>query len=363
MSVRKAGIQQAAGDAGQVIHRKVDALRIAPGNADIARLLGTAAKHDCVIAGFQLVGADGVTDVGVKDKLDALVLQNPDPAVNDPFFQLHIGDAVHQQPAGAILPLVNRDLVTALVEQVGNRKSRGTCADDCHRLAGACRGRHRVDGTTLIAVFHDGTLVLLDGHRVAGHMTAGAGGLAQGGADPAGKLGVAVCGNQAVYRQVPLALIDQIVPLGDEVIQRAAAEHPAQLHAALAKGYAAIHAACALGLLLVGVQRDVKLVKIANAFLGRQLQAGLPRNLDKSCRFSHGRLPPLLCVLHGVKCFHLRLFAVLALFFHLGDKPQHLVVIVRKHLLELGQILAEIVKNLLAARRASQLDVFTDQVF
>ena len=45
----------------------------------------------------------------------------------------------------------------------------------------------------------------------------------------------------------------------------------AQLNAALAEGDAAVHAACALGLLLVGVQRDVKLVKIPDALLGRQL--------------------------------------------------------------------------------------------
>jgi hypothetical protein len=74
-----------------------------------------------------------------------------------------------------------------------------------------------------------------------------------------------------VHGQIPLALIDQVVPLGDQVVQRAAAEHAAQLNAALAEGDAAVHAACALGLLLVGVQRDVKLVKIPDALLGRQL--------------------------------------------------------------------------------------------
>ena len=74
-----------------------------------------------------------------------------------------------------------------------------------------------------------------------------------------------------MYSQIPLALVDQVVPLRDQVIQRAAAEHTAQLDAALAEGDAAVHAACALGLLLVGMQRDVKLVKILDALLGRQL--------------------------------------------------------------------------------------------
>ena len=128
-----------------------------------------------------------------------------------------------------------------------------------------------MDRAALVAVFHDGTLVLLDSDRVAGDIAAGAGGFAQSGADPAGELWVAVRGNQAVYGQIPLALVDQVVPLRDQVIQRAAAEHTAQLDAALAEGDAAVHAACALGLLLVGMQRDVKLVKILDALLGRQL--------------------------------------------------------------------------------------------
>ena len=114
-AVRKAGIQQAAGHACQVIHRKVDALRITAGDIDVAGLLGAAAKHDRIIAGLQLLGADGAANIGIKDKLDALILQNFYPAVDDPLLQLHVGDAVHQQAARAVLALIDRHLVAALV--------------------------------------------------------------------------------------------------------------------------------------------------------------------------------------------------------------------------------------------------------
>ena len=50
----------------------------------------------------------------------------------------------------------------------------------------------------------------------------------------------------------------------------------------------------ALGLLLIGMQGDVKFVKVFGAFLRGQLKADLPVNFHKSCRFSHCRDPPYL---------------------------------------------------------------------
>mgnify|MGYP000758088451 FL=1 len=70
--------------------------------------------------------------------------------------------------------------------------------------------------------------------------------------------------------------------------------------------------------------------------------------------------PSLLLLLHGVECFDLRLLAVEAALFHGGDDPQHMVVVVGENFLELGQELAEVVQDLLAAGRAGQLDVLTD---
>ena len=73
--------------------------------------------------------------------------------------------------------------------------------------------------------------------------------------------------------------------------------------------------------------------------------------------------PSLLVLLHGVECFDLRLLAVESALFHRGDDPQHMVVIVGEDFLELGQELAEIVQDLLAAGRAGQLDVLPDELF
>ena len=138
-----------------------------------------------------------------------------------------------------------------------------------------------------VARFHNGVLVLAHGHAAAGHITAGAGGLAQGGTDPAGELREAVGGAQAVECQLPLALIDQVVPLGNQVVQRTARCHAADHHAGLAEGHAAVHAAGGLGLLLLAGEPDVKLVEIFNALQRRDIRAGLARVIHKSSDLAH----------------------------------------------------------------------------
>ena len=138
-------------------------------------------------------------------------------------------------------------------------------------------------------------LVFAHGDAAAGHIPAGAGGLAQGGAHPAGKLREAVGGHQAVERKLPLAVVHQIVPLRDEVVQRTAGGHAADHHARLTEGHAAVHAAGGLRLLLLPREPDVELVKIFKALQRRNVRAGLARIIHKSCCLTHAAAPPYLC--------------------------------------------------------------------
>ena len=83
-------------------------------------------------------------------------------------------------------------------------------------------------------------LDVLDGHgRLVDAEDAGA--FAGGGADAAGELGEVVGLVQTVECFSELAFVDQVVPLGDEVVDGAAG-------LGLAEGDAAVHAACALAL-------------------------------------------------------------------------------------------------------------------
>ena len=82
----------------------------------------------------------------------------------------------------------------------------------------------------------------------------------------------------------------------------------------------------------------------------------------KSSGLAHNSSPSLLLLLHSVECFDLCLFAVEAALLHGSDDPQHPVVIVGEDFLELGQILAEVVQDLFAARGAGGFHMLADQL-
>ena len=101
-----------------------------------------------------------------------------------------------------------------------------------------------------------------------------------------------VC-DQPVYGLIPVALIHQIVPLRDQVVQRAAADTmPPSSIPLWQKGTPQSMQRAPWACCSSGVQRHMKFVKVLDAFLGRQFHAGLPLILHKSCRFSHDTLPP-----------------------------------------------------------------------
>ena len=59
-----------------------------------------------------------------------------------------------------------------------------------------------------------------------------------------------------------VAEAQHVVPLRDEIVQRAAQTHALVYDARLAEGYAAVHAPRTLRLLFVAVQRNMKFIEI-----------------------------------------------------------------------------------------------------
>ena len=287
LAVGKLRVQQTLRHAGQVVHRKVHAVCVPAGHIQVAGFLGTAAQHHSVVAVQQLFCRHGPADVHIGAELHALGLHDLNAALDDRFVQLHVGDAVHQQAAHAVGTLEHSHRVAALIQVFGHRKARGAAAHHGYALAGAGGRRCGVQPALGVGRLNDGVLILAHGHAAAGHVPAGAGGLAQGGAHPAGEFRKTVGGHQPVHGQLPLAVIDQIVPLRDEVVQRAAGGHAADHHARLAEGNTAVHAARRLGLLLLAGEPDVKFVEIFHALQRRHIRAGLARIIDKSCCLTH----------------------------------------------------------------------------
>ena len=79
--------------------------------------------------------------------------------------ELHVRDAVHEQAAGAIGALEDRDRVAGLVELRGGGETRRAGADDGDFLAGAHLRRLGHDPAFLPAAVDDGALDVLDRDR------------------------------------------------------------------------------------------------------------------------------------------------------------------------------------------------------
>ena len=105
------------------------------------RHFAAALLHDLrhVAAGEVLL----LADVGAGDELDAFGREQIDPPLHDALVELHVRNAVHQQAADAVGPLVDGDGVADLVELGGGGEPGRAAADDRDALAGARRGRLR----------------------------------------------------------------------------------------------------------------------------------------------------------------------------------------------------------------------------
>ena len=96
----------------------------------------------------------------------------------------------------------------------------------------------------------------------------------------AGELREVVGGVQAVDRRPPAVAVDQIVPVGNQVAQRAAL---------MTERNAAVHAARALRRQLRGGVRQIHLAPVLHALGDRARGVLLPLDLDEPGRLTHGR--------------------------------------------------------------------------
>mmetsp|Transcript_25281 Transcript_25281/g.39870 ORF Transcript_25281/g.39870 Transcript_25281/m.39870 type:complete len:387 (+) Transcript_25281:614-1774(+) len=234
LQVALLGEQQPLLVLGEELHREVHALELAPRDRQVPRLGGPDGEHEGVVGRAEVVDVHVHPHVGAGDELDALLAQQLHAALHGLLLQLHVGDAVHEQAAHAVRPLVHRHLVAHLVELVGGGEARGPAAHHGHAHARAERGHARRDPPLLPRPVHDGVLDVLDGDGLvhqAGHAAALAGRRAHAARELREVVGLV----QPVVGVPPLALVHQLVPLGDQVVDRAPGVR-------LAEGRPAVHA-------------------------------------------------------------------------------------------------------------------------
>src|SRR5262249_26076835 len=122
------------------------------------------------------------------------------------------------------------------VELLGAGQARGARADNRHFFARALRRWLGDDPTLGEGAFDNRVLDVLDrNRRLVNPQDAGF--FAGGRTEPAGEFGKIVCGVHPADPLLPLAAINEVVPVGDDVPQGAAG---------VAEGDAAIHAASTL---------------------------------------------------------------------------------------------------------------------
>src|SRR3990172_9147191 len=143
--------------------------------------------------------------------------------------------------------------------------------------------RVRHDPTLSPSTLDNFQLDLLDGDGVVVDPQ-DAGGLAGGGAEPAGEVREVVGGVQPLDRLPPVAAIYEVVPVGDDVVERAAL---------VTEGDAAVHTTGGLLLEMVFGDLLVALQPVVDALLHGAARGRLPPELHEAAWFSHRR--PLPC--------------------------------------------------------------------
>ena len=179
-----------------------------------------------------------------------------DAALDEALLDLELRHAEADEPAGRLVALVDDDVLTGARELLRAREPGGAGSDDGDAAAGARARRLRDDPAFVPGAIDDRALDLLDRDRVALLDLEHARRLARRRAEPAGELGEVVRAVQLVDRLAPAVAIDEVVPVGDQVPERAAA---------VAERHAALHAAGRLLAQLGQRQRADELAHVADA--------------------------------------------------------------------------------------------------
>src|SRR5690606_16243571 len=275
---------------GQELHREVHAVELAPRHGQVAGLLRPAGQHHRVEVLAQLLGRDPLAgpvvhgaevvvgrDQHTGTELDALGAHLLHAAIDVRLLELEVRDPVAQQAADAVVLLEHRDIVARARQLLGAGEAGRAGPDHRDLAASATRGRLGLDPALFPGLVDDGVLDRLDADRVVIDVQR-AGGLARRGADAAGELGEVVRRVQDLDRALPVAPIDQVVPVRDDVVDRTAG---------LAERDAAIHAAGALqGRVGIGQPQD-ELAIVLDALLRGFAGFGESFVLDESGDFSH----------------------------------------------------------------------------
>ena len=171
------------------------------------------------------------------------------------------------------------------VQLIGRGEAGRPGADDGDALAGADERRTWRDPPFVERAIDDRHLDRLDRHRIA-HDAEHARAFARSRAQPAGEFRKIVCRVQPLARRLPAIAIDEIVPVGNQIAERASL---------MAERDAAVHAARRLILQHRLGDREIDLAPVVDAIGNRPRGRLLPRDFDEPGDFAHNVVSPKTC--------------------------------------------------------------------
>ena len=262
---------------GEEFHGVAHAGEFEAGDADGARIFGAAGEDDLVEVFKEARDRDGDADFDRGAELDAFGHHLDKAAVDEVLFELEIGDAVAEQAADTVRLFEDRHRVAGAGELLRAGKAGGAGADDSDGLARLVRGHLRFDPAFLPALVDDRAFDRLDGDGLVDEVER-AGRLARGGADAAGELREVVGRVEIVERGAPVVLVDEVVPVRDLVVHRAAV---------VTVWDAAVHAARRLALERGVIMRDDELAVVLQTLLRGVVGAILAIDFEEAGCLAH----------------------------------------------------------------------------
>ena len=219
----------------------------------------------------------------IRHELDAFGADEIDAPIHDALVELHVRDAVGEQAADPIVTLIHRDAVPRSIELLGRREPRRAAADDGNLLAAPFRGRLGMNPAFFETFVDDCHLDVLDrDSRVGNAQDTGA--FTGSRTNATGELREVVGLVQAIEGLAPAAPIDEVVPLGDQIVDRAAGR-------GLAKRDPAIHAARTLRSKLLLGHVDGELAPAVDSFQRVAVRNRFSRKLFEPSWLSHSLTP------------------------------------------------------------------------
>src|SRR6266545_2044416 len=221
-----------------------------------------------------------------RNELNALGGHQIGAPLNHCLFQLHVGNAIHQQPTSPVGPFENSHPMTRVIKLCGASQSSRAGADHCDLFAGTHRGRFGNNPACLKTFVNNRLLNRLDRDRVITD-TKHARAFAWRGTNPARKFRKVVGVMKATQCFAPMAPVDQIVPLWNQIVYGTPGGRPAYDSAGMAKRHAAIHTTSALFTERLLRRVQMEFLPVGDALRWRPDDGKRPSVFHESCWFTH----------------------------------------------------------------------------